>query len=686
MARKGNIPSLSKDARRGDRAERNLFTDVIEHYDMARSDLDARIPDFDTKDELFRSHIDEANWPYSSVVFDPRVFTAIFEKTSRLFANKLRGRMVPREGGDSLGAQINNELLSFQWDDNERVDQQSMLSKWAMMDQNCRKYGSSFALCKWRHERKFEKNGKKMNSVPFYDGPDFKPLVNRDVLVNPSYSTIKKWFQYREYLTVDELKGVNDAARGKPIYKNLDVLMDSLKKSSEFDKGNRSDNRDNNWVSKNKSIKGLQDWLGQDKVYRTVEVVTEYRPERWITFAPKHGVILRDIPNPYDHQQIPVVQLKYYQVDDDIYGLSEIEPVEKLQKATNALINQYLDSINMSLYVPLKIRASGVQMHTIQFGPGQKWIMNDPASDVIPHEYSGKGVGEFTSTYRFMVGAMQEALGETSQGVSNIVPGGNEKTATEVRDTALQRNARDNFNQMFLGEAIKKQMMFWHLLDRQFLFTKDKDGEPNDGQAKVIRIVGKDAIRYFESVGLGDADLDGEAEGFLQTDEGIDLVERGMDPDELAVPQFPVNPDGQGDIPKFVMDGEDGQLIITPEDLSGTYDFIPDVESMSLPNEEQLNAQLGQLVEIAKDPATVQLLQQEGKRIKYAELLEDFFEKRGLKDASKYFERSQNVDETGAATAEGGGAGQGNVPNARVAGSAGTPTQGQAGPVVPRPV
>lgn len=65
---------------------------------------------------MFRSHISESGWPYSAMVFDPRVFTAIFEKSARFLANKPRGRMVPREGGDAFGARINNELLSFQWD------------------------------------------------------------------------------------------------------------------------------------------------------------------------------------------------------------------------------------------------------------------------------------------------------------------------------------------------------------------------------------------------------------------------------------------------------------------------------------------------------------------------------------------------------------------------------------------
>jgi hypothetical protein len=643
----------SQDQPRGTKDERSLFTEVISHYQMAHDDLDVRIKDFDTKDELFRSYIDEDNWPYNSVVFDPRVFTAIFEKTARLFANKPTGRMVPREGGDTLGAKINNELLSYQWDENERVDNQTMLAKWATMDQNTRKYGAGFALVKWRYERKLEKNGKKkgkeqFKAVPFFDGPDFKPLINRDCLANPSYSTIKNWFQYREYTTLQELESVNDSARTKPIYKNLKALR----------------------------------YLGRDEYFRTIEVVTEYRDTRWITFAPKHGVILRDIPNPYDHQQIPVVALKYYPVDDDLYGLSEIEPVEKLQKAINALINQYLDSVNMSLYVPLKIRASQVQMHTIEFGPGKKWIMNDPKTDVVPHESSGKGVNEFASTYRFMIGAMQEALGETSAAVSSLNPGVAEKTATEVKDLAAQRNARDNFNQLYLSEAIKKQMMFWHVLNRQFLFSEEED------KMKVIRIVGRDAIRYFKKRGLDSEELSDETQELLTDPEVAQAAkEVGVDPGELGQPSFPVGMEGE-QFNKFVLEeGEEvGHLVITPEDISGNYDYIADVKSMELPNDEKMLATKKQMIEFAKDPATVQLLAQEGAKLNLQELMVDFFEELGTKDASKYFGRIDETNQAGGAAAQGGQPGQGNGIEQGVGRPPEPLARSQERPELPRPI
>ena len=101
-----------------------LFNEVHRHYQDGFDETDKRRTgkgrigsiSFDEADELFRSWLDENNWPYDALLFDPRVFTFIFEKTARLLGNQLRGHLIPREGSDVLGAKINNEILNFQWD------------------------------------------------------------------------------------------------------------------------------------------------------------------------------------------------------------------------------------------------------------------------------------------------------------------------------------------------------------------------------------------------------------------------------------------------------------------------------------------------------------------------------------------------------------------------------------------
>lgn len=624
---------------KGTPAERETFTDVFRHYTMAVEDLNQRTIGFDKNDILFRSHIDKKKWPYRSLVFDPIIFTALYEKTARTFANKPRGRMEPRKGGSVLGAKINNELLSVQWDENERLEYISMLAKWALMDLNTRKYGASFALAPWTYKRQVQqvddKSGKKVaKSKIFFDGPDFKPWANRDVLHNPSYSTIKNWIQLRSYVTLEELENTNDAARSKPVYKNLDILRDSVKK----DQAGSGDQRSSNYNVKNLTIKGLQDYLGRDQTFKTIEVITEYRNNRWITFAPKHGVIIRDIPNPYDHQQIPVIQLKYFPIDDDIYGLSQIEPVEKLVKAHNAYICQNLDQLNLNTYVPLKVRNrnGAVQMHTLEFGPGKKWLMDDPSSDVVAHDQGSAGIDQFVNVYRLMKSAIMEGLGESSAGVSTQEPGQNSKTATEIKDTASSRSAMDNFNQIFLGEAMKRQMMLWFAMNKQFYFNA------NETQ-KILRISGKDALKFFQNLGLDSHGLSEEHQDLLKDPELAETV----NVQDLQTPLYPVETK-DGIVPKLSIDegGQGGELILEKDDLCGEYDYFADVGSMNRDASQQTVEAKGDFLSrvTGVDPKTGQptgisaMMAQEGKRVKATDLMIDYAEDIGFKNADQYIE------------------------------------------------
>lgn len=620
--------------------EQSVFGECRRHYDLGFDETDRRTTgknrvgsiSFNEVDELFRSYINENDWPYDALLFDPRVFTFIFEKTSRLLAGKLRGRLIPRESGDILGAKINNAILSFQWD--KATNGGTMLSKWAIMDLNTRKYGASFSLCKWRYETD-------QKDKTLFDGPEMKVLNNRDCAHDLTATGIENcnWFQVREYVTLQELENVNDRARTKPIYKNLDKLREVLANEAITSGG---DSRAANWTSRNRAIMGLEtDPVGKDPVFKTVEIVTEYRRSQWITFAPKHGVVLRDIENPYQNNELPVVMLRYLPIDDDLYGLSEIEPIKSLQKAINALLSQYVDEVNQKLYSPIAI-GPGVKQHTLEWGKGARWIMNNPMTDFRLVESRSNAAATFNQTYSVLVAAMMNALGETSLGVSNAQPMQGDKTATEVRAVVQQRNARDNFNQQFLAEAIGRQMMLWYTMNQLLLFSDPKQ------KTHILRIVGKDAIKFFQEAGLDQ--MGPNPQQVIEVGQNIDeLEQRGinvdMSPEELMqTPQFPVDIGTKGKpqvVPKFGKDGlgDGGTLYVEPDDLKGTFDFIADVESMSLRDTDSLkNARQMAVSLLVTNPNVLQMLQMEGVKPKFKDLFVTWLEDSGFSDAEKYFE------------------------------------------------
>lgn len=625
-------------------AEDKTYDEALGHYTISKESLESRFPDWKKKDELFNNWLSEAkeDWPYDSLVFDPRVWTFIIDKSSRLIGSKPKGRLTPRENGDELGAEINNSLLDFYWDDVVRVENEPMVSRWIRMDQNTRRYGASFGLVPWHYQTQVDRKSGKRKI--FYDGPNFIPWNPRDVLANPAYSTIKNWIQLRKYTTLQELEAVNDSAKTGPVYKNLDKLRESLRKNT---KGG-GDNRSVNYSPRYLEIKGLNDYLGRDETYRVVELITEYRQDRWITFAPRHGLILRDVPNPYDHGQIPVVKLKYYWQDDDIYGMSEIEPVEKLQNGANALICQYLDTVNVNLYPPLLVDPTKMRMHTIEFGPRKKWIgtpgQGGWASAIDKMESGTAATSQFVQTYSFMISAIMNALGESSLGVSNLPSRfQGDKTATEVKAVENSRSSRDNFNLIYLSEALKQQMQFWHLLSKQFVFS-----DPSE-KSKIIRIVGDDAIRFFQKAGL---------DGVSPTEEEIiALQESGAEVPPVSF-SHPVEVGGKT-TGKFMLDrmGKSGQLALEPSDLSGTYDYIPDIESWRIPSDAEIEAKLQALVGLVVNPSFQQGLAAEGKRVKVSEVFKKVVEFSKIsKDAESLIE---DLPEGGALNGQviGGGGG-----------------------------
>jgi len=625
----------------GSQEESQVFNEVKRHSDLGFNETDNRTTgsgrigsiSFNEADELFRSWIDEANWPYDALLFDPRVFTFITEKTSRLISSKPKGRLTPREGSDVLSSKIVNALLDYQWDMANHGG--SMITKYAMLDMNARKYGAAFALAKWRYE--VDKKGKVV-----FDGPDMTVINNRDFAHDLAANAIENcnWVQVRSYSTIYELQCVNDASRGKPVYKNLNRLKSAISDGSPNSGGDRSST---NWMSRNRKISRLEtDPIGKDEAFPVVEIVTEYRRDRWITFAPKHGIILRDIANPYDNNEIPVSMLRYYAIDDDLYGLSEIEPVKGLQKAINALVSQYVDEINQNLYSPIAI-GPGVRQHTLEWGKGARWVMNNPMTDFRIVEGKSNAAAYFQQTYSVLVASMMNALGESSLGISNIQPMQNDKTATEVKALTLQRNARDNYNQIFLGEMIKRQYMLWHTMNQKMLFT-DKKSIPY-----IIRIVGAGSVESFKESQLHEQELEDTAVQAM-------IEMKTTNYNDFLTPKYPVKVDGKYKTKlEMEQNGKSGLIYVEPDDIGGMFDFSIDVESMSSNADDMRRDGRSQALQLlVSNPNVMAMLQQDGVKPKFKDLFVSWLEDLGFQDAERFFEAGGQMPPQGGEPPQGG--------------------------------
>lgn len=567
------------------------------------------------------------DWPYLARVVDPRIRTTLIEKKARLTNGKLRGRLVPREGGDTLKARLNNALLDYQWD--SANDGGSMNAKFGTMDIDTRLFGSKFSLVSWVYR---EEDG-----TVIKNSNELKPLDINDCGIDPTSTHIRnaKWFQYREYVVLEDFEESNDFP-GQPKWPGLAELKEKVSK----DQQNR---RDTDYQSRQLQLKGLEDRVGTDKSFPVVEIVHELRPERFITFSPKYNVILRDIPNPYKHRSIPVVQLRYYELEHDPIGESEVESVLPIWRAIQATLCGFIDTMNLHMNPPLKIMSGQAEMETIVWGPQAQWIVNNPNA-VTEHAGSGEPLRYFQAAYTSLVAAFNQAMGDMSQGVSAVDPFNQDKTATEIKQMSKQQNARDENNQLYLGECITDMMRMWTSNNKQFLFANP------DMHEYVLRIVGSEMFAYFKRAGLDEmevpdaamqeiANLVGMQDGNVSDEQMQQMVEAA------SVPKYPVleNPTAKKSEqrlkPKMSINdqGDGAEISLVPEDLDGTYDYIPDIKSMALSAHDEMLTAQNKALEMMINPQIAQILVQEGVKPNVKELIQSILENTGLRDAEKYF-------------------------------------------------
>jgi len=619
--------------------EEKLIIELMEHYKMWTEDNRNRMDRQGGWNDITDAYYGKlpSEWPYLTRMVDPRIRTSLIEKNARLLNSKLRGSLVPREGvADSTKALVNNAILDYQWDIAKEGG--AMLTKLSICDLDARLYASKFALIKWRYEVGEDKK------VTF-DSNEMIPLDIRDCGLDPSASHIRdaNWFQHRSWESIKDLEKSSDISGGKSGFQNILELKNRANEKLKSSKSKRS----NDFVPRGKTLRNLQDRLGDDTSFPVVKLVTEYRKDRWITFSPDFKLVVRDIPGPYKHKKIPIGQLRYYHIQDDPLGESEVESVLPLWRAIQATLCGYMDEVILKMRPPLKIIENAARIETIQYGPEAQWLVT--RQDAVEEmRSSGDSLAFFKTTYQVLVAAFNVAMGDLSQGISNLGPfeGGN-KTATEIKSTDRQRLTRDQKNQNDLSEFITDIMLMWLSNNQQFLFD---NGEKTE---YIVRIVGRDTFDRFKTAGLAETEISPEALQMV-----ADILEQNPDMSDAEIqtlyetastPRFPIvtNPNEKDPSklnvkPKMhIVEGAsqtEAEIAAVPGDLEGVYDYIPDVNSMSLSASDEKAVVLDKATALLTgNPTVIELLAGEGFRPAVKELLQASFELGGLKGAEKFF-------------------------------------------------
>lgn len=620
---------------------------VQDRYSLSKEYVQPFFSNFNNYEDLYRCQI-TASKGYRAQVFDPKTFAAVEKIVPRMVANKPRGEFKPRELSDIAASRVLGEVFEYDWDKADMFHKMVDLVKTAMI------FGTAIGKVPYKYERRKVRYSKpliKFGSLQFgnqekekmkvcYDGPSFEVCNIYDCFPDPQANGIRdsRWFIHRTYPTIEELKNVNDAGREENGFKNLDKLEEMIKDGTDY--------MEDSFRGKSRSIAGSTDYTGRDRTVENFEMVTMYTPERWVSIAPKYNLLLRDIPNPYYHGKLPFVKLNDYPLPNEWFGRGEIEPIERLQRAVNQVINQRLDNVNMILNTGWKVDTTGgVDLSSLVSRPGMiiKTRRMDAVDRIDVPDVTSRA---FSDTYSFLQASISDSLGVNDYTVrtNQATPTG-QKTATGLRLTQEEANSRFNLKiQLFEEEVIKEIAEQWIGLRQQFLT-----------RPMMMRVASKESVEFFEN-------------------------EAGFAEKEVLTPNG-YQPKMQGDF-----------LFVEPNDIAGEYDFIPEAGSTRMSDPLQERLAFVEMLGMLEKMRVEEKLQANGQSLAWDKILDELFEKYGIKGGADRFTQQMDnqllqaqggqngqIGPNGAAIAQGapGNAGQGYQVRPEVGQNSGIP--GMAG-------
>lgn len=309
--------------------------------------------------------------PTRSKVFIPLIFQIIEIATPKLISftsgNENLFDVVANDINEADIAKNIKRLLSDQFDKNEFDDKYETFLKQLLM------YGTSYFWVDWDVEwqwkvnrvekvNKFvDDNGINQEKTTYetkkrYEIVGRKPKITiLDVLdVFPSQDhpevTDQPSVMIRKFMNKDEFGRICDSPQ--PYFGNKEEALatGTSQKFQETRQWRKTARGEISSVS-SKDIELIEVWgywdLDGDGKSEPCQIVIANRQ-----------VVVRAVPNPFDHQEIPLVKVNFCKVPFEWYGIGLVEPVLSLQNETNLVRRQRLDNVNILINQMYKVLAT----------------------------------------------------------------------------------------------------------------------------------------------------------------------------------------------------------------------------------------------------------------------------------------------------------------------------------------
>jgi len=373
-----------------------------------------------------------------SRVFDPKLTTLVLERGYRVMSQLPTGKVRAISTNDQATSTMMNLILDKYIVPHANA-QFDFLTKLRMIDIYSNLYGNFFALVDWD----IKKNG--------YIGPDLWLLNIRDIfpqvgavsIEDSDYIIVRTWKPLSYFEGLSKQNG----------FKNVDKIITKLKGISGS-KQNRSDD-EKSAREKNQYPSAI---AAKEAGY--FEVLTQYEGDRWVDFCVDADLEFRDIKNPHENGELPVVCKYSIPLIDDFMGMGDFERGKSMQMVVNSIWNLYLDATKMSIFPPMILNKDNIAaMSSIKYGAAEKWLGRGQVSNVAqPVNLSPKGIETFNNTYQVANAALLNMFGTSDTTVTSQTEAGFGKTPEALRMQGARENTRDNADRFYMEQFLKKVM------------------------------------------------------------------------------------------------------------------------------------------------------------------------------------------------------------------------------------
>jgi len=417
-----------------------LTSQIKDRKKAAEDYLSTKRELWDRVEKLFHNQLgDVISAGTKSQVFDPKLTTFTLERGYRVMAQLPTGKVKGISSNDAGTSKLMNLILDKYIVPNANA-QFDFLTKSRMADIYSNVYGNFFALVDWD----VKENG--------YAGPDMWLLNIRDVFPQVGAVSIED----SDYLIVRTWKPISyfENLEKRDGFKNIDKIVAALKKKSGS-KGSKKDEETSQREGEQYPNAAPAKGMGY------FEVWTQYEKDRWVDFCVDADTDFRDMKNPHENGELPIVCKHSIPLLDDFMGMGDFERGASLQKTINSVWNLYLDAVKMSIFPPALINKDNIaSMSSIKWGAAEKWLVRGQINNAVqPLQLNPQGISTFNNTYQMANGALLNLFGTTDTAVTKDTDIGYGKTPKALNMQQKRENTRDNADRFYMEQFLKKVMV-----------------------------------------------------------------------------------------------------------------------------------------------------------------------------------------------------------------------------------